>query len=63
MISQLPIKLNLSDIYMTYLQRFDPPKFDAKHALMFFDCDALKRSVKRFFFRLPTVVLEINFFQ
>ena len=33
MIVQLPIKLNLSDIYMIYLQRFDPPKFDAKHAL------------------------------
>ena len=54
MIFQLPIKLNLPDIYMIYLQQFDPPKFDAKHALkiMFFDCDALKRSVKRFFFHL-----------
>ena len=30
LIFQLPNKMNLSD---TYLQRFDPPKFDTKHAL------------------------------
>ena len=65
MIFQLPIKLNLSDIYMymIYLQQLDPLKFDAKHALkiMFFDCDALNRSVKHFFFRLSlSVVLVMN---
>ena len=40
LIFQLPSKMNLSD---TYLQRFDPPNFDTKHALkMFFFIVLLK---------------------
>ena len=52
LIFQFPNKMNLSD---TYLQRFDPPNFDTKHALktMFSLLFCLNWcSVKRFFFSI-----------
>lgn len=51
--------MNLLDIY---LQRFDPPKFDTKHALKCLDCCALVRCKAFLFQEFSLNVLETKFF-